>query len=53
MDSFDDIRRIQAELVARAEREGVAVIEAGDIEHAVTETMELVLAAVERPQPVR
>jgi len=53
MDSFDDIRNIQAELVARAEREGVAVIEAGDIEHAVTETMELVLAAVERPEPVR
>jgi 2-phosphoglycerate kinase len=53
MDSFDDIRLIQAELVERAEREGVPVIEAGDIERAVTETMELVLAAVERPEAVR
>jgi 2-phosphoglycerate kinase len=53
MDRFDDIRRIHDALVARAQREGVAVLESGNIEHAVTETMELVLAAVERPEPVR
>jgi 2-phosphoglycerate kinase len=53
MDRFDDIRRIHDALVARAERHGIPVVESGDIEHAVTETMELVLAAVERCEPVR
>jgi 2-phosphoglycerate kinase len=53
MDRFDDIRRIHDALVARAERHGIPVVESGDIEHAVTETMELVLAAVERSEPVR
>jgi 2-phosphoglycerate kinase len=53
MDSFEDIRRIQAELVGRAERFDVPVIESGDIDQAVTQTMELVLAAVERLEHVR
>ncbi len=53
MDSFDDIRRIQAELVARAARFEIPVVESGNIEHAVTETMELVLAAAEQLEPVR
>jgi 2-phosphoglycerate kinase len=53
MDSFDEIRRIQAELVTRAERLEIPIVESGNIEHAVTETMELVLAAAERLEPVR
>ena len=53
MNSFDNIRRIQRALVGRAERHEVAVVDATNVDRAVTETMELVLAAVERLEPAR
>jgi len=53
MNSFDNIRRIQRALVGRAERHEVAVVDGTNVDRAVTETMELVLAAVERLEPAR
>ena len=52
LDRFDDIRRIQAELVGRARREGVAVIDSTNVDHAVTELLELVLDGVEQVERV-
>ena len=49
LDAFDDIRLIQAYILGRARRHGVPVIENGNIEEAIGEVMELVLAAA---QPV-
>jgi 2-phosphoglycerate kinase len=49
LDAFDDIRLIQAYILGRARKHGVPVIENGDIETAIGEVMELVLAAA---QPV-
>jgi 2-phosphoglycerate kinase len=49
LDAFDDIRLIQAYILARARKHGVPVIENGNIEEAIGEVMELVLAAA---QPV-
>ena len=52
LDRLDDIRRIQAEIVARARRVGVPVIDNTDLDHAVAEVMELVFAGVGRLEPV-
>ena len=52
LDRFDEIRRIQEELVTRARRTGVPVIESGNFEGAVMSVLELVLAAAERMQKV-
>jgi 2-phosphoglycerate kinase len=49
LDAFDDIRLIQAYILGRACKHGVPVIENGNIEEAIAEVMELVLAAA---QPV-
>ena len=49
LDAFDDIRLIQAYILGRARKHGVPVIENGNIEAAIGEVMELVLAAA---QPV-
>jgi 2-phosphoglycerate kinase len=49
LDAFDDIRLIQAYILGRARKHGVPVIENGDIEEAIGQVMELVLAAA---QPV-
>jgi 2-phosphoglycerate kinase len=47
LDSFDDIRLVQAYIIGRANKHGVPVIENGNIENAIAEVMELVLAAAE------
>ncbi|MDX6490892.1 MAG: 2-phosphoglycerate kinase, partial [Gaiellaceae bacterium] len=52
LDSFDDIRLVQTYILGRAEKHGVPVIENGNIEDAIGEVMELVLAAAE-PLTVR
>jgi 2-phosphoglycerate kinase len=52
LDRFDDIRRIQSELVGRARREGVAVIDSTSVDRAVTELLELVLDGVEHVERV-
>jgi 2-phosphoglycerate kinase len=52
LDRFDEIRRIQDELVTRARREGVAVIEAANVDEAVMHALELVLAGAEQVQRV-
>ncbi|MGZ4317820.1 MAG: 2-phosphoglycerate kinase, partial [Gaiellaceae bacterium] len=49
LDAFDDIRLIQAYILGRARKHRVPVIENGNIEDAIGEVMELVLAAA---QPV-
>jgi 2-phosphoglycerate kinase len=49
LDAFDDIRLIQAHILGRARKHGVPVIENGNIEEAIGQVMELVLAAA---QPV-
>jgi 2-phosphoglycerate kinase len=49
LDAFDDIRLIQAHILGRARKHGVPVVENGNIEEAIGEVMELVLAAA---QPV-
>jgi 2-phosphoglycerate kinase len=46
LDRFDDIRRIQNDLVTRARREEIAVIESSNIDEAVMQVLELVLARV-------
>jgi 2-phosphoglycerate kinase len=48
LDRFDEIRRLQRYIVARAEREGVAVIENESAERATGSVAELVLSAAER-----
>jgi 2-phosphoglycerate kinase len=45
LDCFDDIRLIQTYILGRARKHGVRVIENGNIEAAIGEVMELVLAA--------
>jgi len=45
LDCFDDIRLIQTYILGRAQKHGVRVIENGNIEAAIGEVMELVLAA--------
>ncbi|HLM36408.1 MAG TPA: hypothetical protein VK287_01325 [Gaiellaceae bacterium] len=52
LDSFDDIRLVQTYILERARKHEVPVIENGNIEEAIGEVMELVLAAAE-PQRVR
>jgi 2-phosphoglycerate kinase len=52
LDRFDEIRRIQDALVRRADREDVTVLESSNIEHAVTQALELVLAGVARVERV-
>ena len=47
LEAFDDIRLIQAYILGRALKHGVPVIENGNIEEAIVEVMELVLAAAE------
>jgi 2-phosphoglycerate kinase len=52
LDCFDDIRLIQTYILGRARKHGVPVIENGNIEVAIQEMMELVLAAA-APATVR
>ena len=52
LDRFDEIRRIQEALIRRADREDVPVLESSNIEHAVTQALELVLAGVARVERV-
>ena len=52
LDAFDDIRLIQTYILGRARKHGVAVVENGNIEAAIGELMELVLAAA-APATVR
>ena len=52
LDAFDDIRLIQTYILGRARKHGVAVVENGNIEAAIGEVMELVLAAA-APATVR
>ena len=47
LEAFDDIRLIQAYILGRALKHVVPVIENGNIEEAIVEVMELVLAAAE------
>jgi 2-phosphoglycerate kinase len=47
LDSFDDIRLVQAYIFGRSRKHGVPVIENGNIEDAIAEVMELVLTAAE------
>jgi 2-phosphoglycerate kinase len=51
LDSFDEIRLIQAHILGRARKHGVPVVENGDIEEAIGQVMELVLSAA-RPATV-
>ena len=52
LDSFDDIRLVQAYIMGRASKHEVPVVENGNIEDAIGEVMELVLSAAE-PLEVR
>ena len=52
LDSFDDIRLVQAYIMGRARKHEVPVIENGSMEDAIGEVMELVLSAAE-PLEVR
>jgi 2-phosphoglycerate kinase len=52
MDRFDEIRRIQRHIVARARRSHVPVIENLSLERAISSVMELVLSGAERLQRV-
>jgi 2-phosphoglycerate kinase len=47
LDSFDDIRLVQAYIFGRAQKHDVPVIENANIEDAIEEVMELVLSAAE------
>jgi 2-phosphoglycerate kinase len=47
LDSFDDIRLVQDYILRRARKHDVPIIENGNIEEAIAEMMELVLAAAE------
>ena len=48
VDRYEEIRRIQDEIKRRAERHRVPVVEGTDVDRAVTEVLDLVLAAVDR-----
>jgi 2-phosphoglycerate kinase len=52
LDRFDEIRRIQNELVSRARREGVTVIESANVDEAVMRAIDLVLAGAEQVERV-
>ena len=52
LDRFDEIRRIQDELVTRARREDVAVIESANVDEAVMRVLDLVLAGAEQVERV-
>jgi 2-phosphoglycerate kinase len=52
MDRFDDIRRIQRHIVARARRNDVPIIENRSMERTISSVMELVLSGAERLQRV-
>jgi 2-phosphoglycerate kinase len=47
LDAFDDIRLVQAYILGRARKHEVPVVENADIEHAISQVMELVLSAAE------
>jgi 2-phosphoglycerate kinase len=47
LDAFDDIRLVQTYILGRARKNGVPVIENGNIDDAINEVMELVLTAAE------
>ena len=52
VDRLADIRRIQASIVARAERHDVPVVETANLDLAIGRVIDLVLAAAEEVQPV-
>jgi 2-phosphoglycerate kinase len=52
MDGLDDIRRIQAHIVARAQRHVVPVVESSNLDAAIGRVIDLVLDAAEKVQPV-
>ncbi len=51
LEAFDEIRRIQAFLVATAERAGVEMVESDELDRAVRRVMDVVLARVAAPAP--
>jgi 2-phosphoglycerate kinase len=52
LERLDDIRRIQTYVTNRARREGVPVIDNGDVEQTIEEVMALVLRAAEQVREV-
>jgi 2-phosphoglycerate kinase len=52
LEQLEEIRRLQAYIVGRAEKVGVPVIESSNPERATAELMELVLTSVEELEPV-
>ncbi|TML66969.1 MAG: hypothetical protein E6G13_12455 [Actinobacteria bacterium] len=52
VDRLADIRRIQASIVARADRHDVPVVESANLDLAIGRVIDLVLAAAEEVQPV-
>lgn len=53
IDRLGDIRSVQRHIVARAQRNGVPVIENGNVETAIRAVMELVLTGAEQVERVR
>lgn len=51
LDRLDDIRRIQAYVVGRARREGVAVVENANVERTIDEVLDLVMRSAEAVSP--
>ncbi len=49
LDRFDEIRRLQSHIVARANREGVVVVENENLGSAIDQIIELVLVAAKSP----
>jgi 2-phosphoglycerate kinase len=45
---IDDIRRIQAYIVGRAQREGVPVVENANVERTIDAVIEIVMQSAER-----
>jgi 2-phosphoglycerate kinase len=52
VDRYDEIRRIQDEITRRAKRDGIPIIEGTDVNGAVTQVLDLVLAAAERVERI-
>lgn len=52
VDRLDEIRRIQDEIIRRAERHRVCVIDSTNVDAAVTQVLDLVLAASDRVEKV-
>jgi 2-phosphoglycerate kinase len=53
LDRFDEIRRIQSHIVARANREGVTVVENTDLNRTIDQIIELVLVSAKASRSAR